>query len=607
MLKKRIIFVLAGLAVAILAIFILAPKTTQAAIGWQKQSDGYWYYYYSDTGYYSDTAKYIIEDNAWYGFDAQGHMQIGWFQIGSTWYYAYSNGKLAQKWENIKGVWYYFDPDYCYMLYDTIHDVDGKSYYFAKSGAMLTGWIWNGSVWFYADSSGALAKEWKKVDGTWYYFDPTWFYMYSNMFFTEDGQDYYYLAKNGAMLKGWIKDILTDSDGHTYTRWFATDSSGVLLTGWHKINDVWYYFDPYGWEMKAGDVYDIDGKAYYFYPNGAMGIGWCKAVYSYSAEDTWTWWYYANGKGELQTEWQKIGNVYYYFHPDYYMMYTGYHTIKGVDYLFLGNGAWVSWQGWVEVIIDGESDWYYIKSDNSLAEGWEKIGGVYYYFNPYNHWMNAGMTDYIDGRLWAFADNGALLYGSGWVKFSYSDGTCNWVYLENGKVHTGWLDSGNGIWYYLHPETGYMINDGIVVDGKLCLFASNGKWIGYCKNVGWQKIGDFWYYVKSSDGTVKTGWHVDGYTYYLDPYDGTMYYDGIYTIGSKDYFFYKNGAMGYGWIHFDGDWYYAESSGALVGGWKTIGGKKYYFSEDFYYMYSNGIYTIDDVNYEFDENGVCLN
>ena len=42
-------------------------------------------------------------------------------------------------------------------------------------------------------------------------------------------------------------------------------------------------------------------------------------------------------------------------------------------------------------------------------------------------------------------------------------------------------------------------------------------------------------------------------------------------------------------------------------GWLTYNGQKYYLDKEYYYMYSNGVYFIEEngKNYHFDENGVC--
>ena len=73
---------------------------------------------------------------------------------------------------------------------------------------------------------------------------------------------------------------------------------------------------------------------------------------------------------------------------------------------------------------------------------------------------------------------------------------------------------------------------------------------------GWQQKGNRWYFIESSGKTV-TGWKKLG----------------------KWYYFGSDGAMKTGWFEANGKWYFAESSGAMVTGWKKLG-KWYYFGSD---------------------------
>ena len=50
-----------------------------------------------------------------------------------------------------------------------LHQVDGKQYYFSKSGAMQTGWKWFDNHYRYFESNGAMKTGWIKDKGVWYY------------------------------------------------------------------------------------------------------------------------------------------------------------------------------------------------------------------------------------------------------------------------------------------------------------------------------------------------------------------------------------------------------------------------------------------------------
>jgi len=79
---------------------------------------------------------------------------------------------------------------------------------------------------------------------------------------------------------------------------------------------------------------------------------------------------------------------------------------------------------------------------------------------------------------------------------------------------------------------------------------------------GWNKIGDYWYYL-DKNGVMVTGWYQD-------------------ITNSKYYYLDDNGRMQIGWIKDNEKWYYLGSDGA---------------------MYVSGSYTIDDKNYSFDSTG----
>ena len=101
--------------------------------------------------------------------------------------------------------------------------------------------------------------------------------------------------------------------------------------------------------------------------------------------------------------------------------------------------------------------------------------------------------------------------------------------------------------------------------------------------------------------------------YYFSPDDCFLYFDdgghnsGFAYIDGEFYHFDENGALQTGWIY---DWrmcntFYADENGVLLSGWQIIDGNQYCFSEYDCSMYYGGVYIIDDVDYYFDENGVC--
>lgn len=156
----------------------------------------------------------------------------------------------------------------------------------------------------------------------------------------------------------------------------------------------------------------------------------------------------------------------------------------------------------------------------------------------------------------------------------------------------------------------------------------NGKkyWYDSAGNMakGWKSIGGETYYFGSDGAAVKWEQWIDGVFYYFNE-DCTMYNDGWLTWnsdGSKSYFG-SDGAAVSGWRTDNGKTYYLSPKTFKSVKWEqTIGGKFYYFDENYRmvtgwvtwnadgsksYFGSNGAAVtgtqiIDGVRYRFDSN-----
>ena len=72
------------------------------------------------------------------------------------------------KWLHGGGWWYqYTDGTY---PKDTFAEINGKTYYFDKSGYTVTGWQTINYYSYYFDSNGAMVTGWLCYNGSWYYF-----------------------------------------------------------------------------------------------------------------------------------------------------------------------------------------------------------------------------------------------------------------------------------------------------------------------------------------------------------------------------------------------------------------------------------------------------
>ncbi len=327
-------------------------------------------------------------------------------------------------------------------------------------------------------------------------------------------------------------------------------SSKQLKTGWFKYSGKWYNFDSNGalrtfWYLENGN--------WYFLGAGAMYTGW--GLISGK-------WYYFSNSGVMQTGWLKVKNTWYYFDENGAMQ-TDWQEISGNWYYLGEDGAMQT--GWVK--LDGK--WYYLKSSGAMATGWQKIDGKWYYFSQKG------------------------IMATGWL---LNGGA--WYYLNSGgDMAIGWKQL-SGKWYFL-SSSGAMVTGKQSISDVTYYFNADGV-----MQTGWQKLDEVWYYFADS-GAMATGWH---------------------KVGNFWYYFDESGAMQTGWLDISGTKYYLKQSGAMATGWQDIDGERYYFNDSgtmkkgwllqndsWYYLDENGVMlkdttqTINNIEYIFDENGICTN
>ena len=124
---------------------------------------------------------------------------------------------------------------------------------------------------------------------------------------------------------------------------------------------------------------------------------------------------------------------------------------------------------------------------------------------------------------------------------------------------------------------------------------------GYMMTGFLQRADGAWVYA-DSEGALVGGWVRDGgYWYYLDPATKVMA-TGWLAEGGSWYYLHANGVMAIGWVADGGSWYYLNASGAMVTGWVNLGGSWYYLGPDGAMF--TGTHTINGRVYTFDESGV---
>ncbi|MEI4831275.1 hypothetical protein WAX78_17760 [Bacillus sp. FJAT-53711] len=197
----------------------------------------------------------------------------GWLLDEDKWYYVLNPYDdyyyYIRNWRSIEGKWYYFDPNTAQMMTGWVED-ENKWYYMNPSGEMAVGWIYNQNKWYYLNPSGEMKTGWFQYGGKWYY-----------------------LNASGEMAKGWIQDK---------NKWYYLNTSGEMQTGWIYESGKWYYLNPSG-EMAVG-LKTINYKSYYFYSSGEMATGW---VYDQNK------WYYFMPSGQAAFGPVYVDGKKYYF------------------------------------------------------------------------------------------------------------------------------------------------------------------------------------------------------------------------------------------------------------------------------------------------------
>ncbi len=244
----------------------------------------------------------------------------------------------------------------------------------------------------------------------------------------------------------------------------------VILTGWQKVDDNWYYYDKTGVKQVSK---------------------WLKSG---------TKWYYVDENGVMQTSKWINGN--YYVKADGTMAILEF--VDGGKYYVGKDGKWDKATKWIK---SGDK-WYYIVSGKVQTSKWIEIGKKWYHFDKAgvmetskwiggNYYVKAdgtmAISEFVDGGKYYVGKDGKWDKGTKWIKISDK-----WYYIVSGKVQTSkWVEIGKK-WYHFDKAgvmetskwisgTYYVKADGTMaisewVDGGKYYVGSDGKWIkGYKK------------------------------------------------------------------------------------------------------------------------------
>ena len=369
--------------------------------------------------------------------------------------------------------------------------IDGDTYYFDQNGNRATGFKSIGGKTYYFDSDGKMLLRWKRINGKKYLFDPADGHMHTGWEWVSEKNAWYYLSpQTGYLLEGWL-----DQGGKRY---YLAPVDFYAVTGWQFIGGKWYFFDTKNCDMKTGWLTD-GGKTYYLASNGAMVTGTQNIggkTYTFNSSGALVGQAPASGSGTTAssasaasssgvTKWEYTGGKWKYLLNGNYLK-NCFRKIDGETYLFDGNGIMLT--GFQKV--GGKT--YYFDSSGKMLLRWKRINGKKYLFDP-----------------------------------------------ADGHMHTGWeWVSEKNAWYYLSPQTGYLLEGWLDQGGKRYYLAP----VDFYAVTGWQFIGGKWYFFDTKNCDMKTGWLTDGgKTYYLAS-NGAMV-TGTQNIGGKTYTFNSSGAL----------------------------------------------------------------
>lgn len=260
-----------------------------------KKIGGVWYAFHDNGVMYSHewSGSYFLKDsgamadNEWVfdrNYNSWFYIKPGGAYARNEWkgdYYLKGGGYMAKSefiYDSKYQATYYLDASGKYVR-DQWKEIDGKWYHFRKYGEMDTS-KWIGS--YYVKSDGAMAaselvydptynssfyfeengkylnKQWKEIDGDWYYFKDGG-YIAKNEWVGS-----YFIKGNGRMAKNEMQ-----YDQSTSSSYYFKDDGTYAKNYWAKVGGYWYYFKGNG---KVARKEWIENK-YYVLDNGKMATG----------------------------------------------------------------------------------------------------------------------------------------------------------------------------------------------------------------------------------------------------------------------------------------------------------------------------------------------
>ena len=389
----------------------------------------------------------------------------------------------------------------------------------------------NGNTYYY--ENGLTKRGWWHLRSSSYYFDPDTGVMATG--FTKIDTHYYYFypsgdfdGTRGQLLTGWL-DIYDNGE----LRYFYPDgmwdgTRGRMMYGFQPINGSTYFLDPdTGIMTKGWKAYPDSSSIYFFGDDGVMRTGW----------------YHRSGSSTC-----------HYFYPSTGKMALGLQEIEGHTFYFYTSGMWDGTRGQAMLgwqTVNGGLRYFYPSGDfdgtrGRMLHGFQTINGNTYFLDPDTGIRTVGWRAYPNSSSIYYFDEDGIMQ-TGW--WHYTGKTTLYYFYDDGQLATGFTKPANG-YYYFYPD---------------------GMWDGTRGQlmIGWQKVDGEWRYFyengeyEGEKGMMHTYWLTrDGKKYFCDPTTGIRQTGLLnYQQGSTDYYYFdENGVMQTGSVNIDGKLYYFDKS-----------------------------------------------
>ena len=399
--------------------------------------------------------------------------------------------------------------------------IDGKFYFFNEAGIMQTGpqW-WDGEMYYFSMMDGTMQKGWIYAGSLVYYADPVTGVLYRNRslgnhYFLSDGT----MAGRGSgtgtgtAAGGWVT-----KGGKTY----YYGASGTYVTGLQTIDGNQYYFRSNGVLQKKRWITAENGKRYYCSQNGTI------------AKDQWidNKTYYVTATGEMAKGLTAIGKRLYYFNPvNGKLKKNGrFKDASGAPYVANKNGVVLRSHFFK---VNGKT--YYAEANGKLASGLKTIEGEIYFFKQNSNRMVTGGRRSVNGNTYYFQSDGKAAKDR-WVKISGN----YYYFLSDGKmaknqyIGTKWYVGADGVRVKKTVSSGGLQKNG----NKTYVVGSDGKKL----TNQWATVNGNKYYC-GADGAIVTGLQTIGGVQYAFSSEGVLQISTVVVVGSTCYYTDAAGAV----------------------------------------------------------------